>query len=240
MTIDAGLVLPRAAGQPTMLPGWLLQPLLRARSLDAILRRRAVDLVAKAAMDRHLPRQGLCLDIGAGFGHVMEAVLACAPQRRGIAVDPVWRPAGRLVRRLDRDAASRWRFLAADGMRLPLAAESVDAAWMAFVLHHVAYDQQWRLLDEAGRVLRPGGTFLLLEDTPASEEEWRVVERADRRLNVEAGHAPHCYRGPAEWRSVLSSRGFIVEAEIAFSRVFPRASLAPVPHRAFVCRKQAP
>lgn len=239
MAIDVEVGVAPAADAPTMLPDWLLRPLLRARSLDAILRRRAADLVAKAGMDRCLPQEGLCLDVGSGFGHVMEAVLKRGLQRHCIAVDPVWRPTDRLVRRLEHDAAGRWRFLAADGMHLPLASGSVDAAWMAFVLHHVPYDRQWRLLDEIVRVLKPGGTFLLLEDTPGSDEEWRLVERADRRLNAEPCHAPHCYRSPEEWRAVLGSRCLAVETEIAFSCVFPRVSLAPVPHRAFVCAKPA-
>ena len=237
MTIDVELGSPVATEQPTLLPGWLLRPLLRARSLDAILRRRAADIVAKAAMDRHLPRDGLCLDVGAGFGHIAEVLLNRAPQRRCVAVDPVWMPPDRLARRLDRAAAGRWQFLAANGLRLPFADAGFDAVWMAFVLHHVPYDEQWRVLDEIGRVLRPGGVFLLLEDTPVTEREWAVVERADRRLNAESRHEPHCYRSPAEWQAVLPSRGFAVQEEIAFSRVFPRASLAPVPHRAFVCRK---
>jgi SAM-dependent methyltransferase len=222
---------------PTLLPDWLLRPLVRARSLDAILRRRAADIVDKAAMNRHLPADGLCLDVGAGFGHIAEVLLKRAPGRRCVAVDPVWRPTRRLVRRLDETAAGRWQFLSADALRLPFSDGSFDAAWMAFVLHHLPYEGQWRALGEIGRVLKPAGVFLLLEDTPATESEWAVVERADRRLNFEAGHAPHGYRSPAEWHAVLSRCGFTVSAEIAFSRVFPRASLAPVPHRAFVCRK---
>jgi SAM-dependent methyltransferase len=237
MTVDAELVSSTTREQPTLLPGWLLRPLLRARTLDAILRRRARDIVDKAGMDQHLPADGLCLDIGAGFGHVAEAVLARAPARRCVAIDPVWRPTQRLARRLEETARGRWQFLAADGHRLPFADGIFDAAWMGFVLHHVAYDRQWRLLGEAARVLDQGGTFLLLEDTPASDAEWQVVERADRRLNVESGHEPHCYRSPAEWRALLPACGFAVQSEIAFSRVFPRASLAAVPHRAFVCRK---
>ncbi|MCW5748062.1 MAG: class I SAM-dependent methyltransferase [Alphaproteobacteria bacterium] len=237
MSIDVDLEAPVTAEQPTLLPDWLLRPLLRARTLDAILRRRARDIVAKAAMDRHLPADGLCLDVGAGFGHVAEEVLARAPQRRCVAIDPVWRPTDRLARRLDRVAAGRWQFLTADGMRLPFADGSFEAVWMAFVLHHVPYDSQWRLLAEIGRVLKPHGVFMLLEDTPATADEWAVVERADRRLNVETHDQAHCYRSPAEWRPVLAHCGFVVQEEIAFSRVFPRASLAPVPHRAFVCRK---
>src|SRR5262245_47041072 len=239
MTIEAELAAPVVTEQPTLLPGWLLRPLLRARSLDAILRRRAADIVAKAAMDRHLPADALCLDVGAGFGHIAEILLNRAPRRHCVAIDPVWTPPDRLVRRLEQTAAGRWQFLTADGLRLPFADGSFDAVWMAFVLHHVAYDGQWRVLDEISRVLKPGGAFLLLEDTPATEREWAIVERADRRLNAEARPETHCYRSPTEWRAVLSSRGFEVTEEIAFSRVFPRASLAPVPHRAFICRKAA-
>jgi ubiquinone/menaquinone biosynthesis C-methylase UbiE len=239
MSIDVPLEGPLATEPPVLLPGWLLRPLLRARALDAILRRRATDIVAKAQMDHHLPADGLCLDVGAGFGHVAEALLRHAPRRRCVGVDPVWTPTPRLIRRLEATAAGRFCFSAGNGLALPFADASFDAAWSAFVLHHVSYNDQWRMLDEIGRVLRPGGVFLLLEDAPANDDEWHVVERADRRLNLEPPHAPHCYRSPAEWRAVLASRGFELRREIAFSRVFPRASLAAVPHRAFVCAKPA-
>ncbi|QQS10841.1 MAG: class I SAM-dependent methyltransferase [Rhodospirillales bacterium] len=236
MSIDLDLGAPATTRPPTALPPWLLRRVVRGRCLDAVLRRRAADIVAKTGLDGRLPADARCLDIGAGLGHLAEALLADAPRRRCVGVDPVWMPADRLRRRLDRSAAGRWRFLGADGRRLPFAAGAFDVAWMAFVLHHVPYDEQWRLLDEARRVLRPGGAFLLLEDTPATDAEWRIVEASDRRLNVEAADEPHHYRGPGEWRAVLARQGFTIEAEIPFSRVFPRASFAAVPHTAFVCR----
>lgn len=236
MTADIALQPPMSTLPQTLLPGWLLRPLLRTRSLDAILCRRAADIVDKAGMDRHLPAEGLCLDVGAGFGHIVEVLLNRAQRRRCILIDPVWRPTMRLARRLSRAAPGRWQFLTADGLRLPFADASFDAAWMAFVLHHVSYDQQAHVLEEVRRVVKAQGMFLLLEDTPSSPAERRVTERADRRLNLEAGRPVHCYRSPQAWRVLLHQAGFTLVEEIGFTRIFPRASLAPVPHRAFVCR----
>lgn len=51
-------------------------------------------------------------------------------------------------------------FTQADACRLPLASDSVDVCYSIGVIHHIP---RWRdALGEIGRVLRPGGTFLLL------------------------------------------------------------------------------
>lgn len=159
-----------------------------------------------------------------------------------VALDPIWSPPPPLAARLTRPAnghgsaagGGRVRALHADGTSLPFTAGSFDAAWCAFVLHHLAPDAQERLLAEAARVLRPGAIFVLIEDTPIVG----ATLRADRRLNFENRAAPHHYRSPDEWRAALRAHGLAPAAEEAFTAVFPRATLRRVPHRSFVCRRQ--
>lgn len=230
---------PGAIAACTFHPPHLLHRLLAQTWLaDLVLARRAREVVGKAKLEEHLPSAGHFLDVGAGTGHVMEAVLMRSSARRCTSVDPSWTPAAAVARRLNRVAAGRWRFLAADGADLPFADRSFDAAWAAFVLHHMPCAQQARLLSEVSRVVRRGGAFLLLEDTPDTPEQRARLERNDRRLNLELQREPHFYRTPAQWRECLAAHRFAVIAEAPFERVFPRATLKPVPHRMFVCRNE--
>jgi hypothetical protein len=80
---------------------------------------------------------------------------------------------------------------------------------------------------------------VLIEDTPETPAEAATVLAADRMLNLETAAAPHHYRSPEEWRALLAACGHSVIEEIPFTRVFPPATLRPVPHRAFVCRRHA-
>ena len=157
------------------------------------------------------------------------------PGRRCIMVDPVHTFPPKLAARMRQRKCQAVR---ASGEHLPFPNACFDAAWIGFVLHHVAPDSQVRVLDEVARVLRPGGVFVLLEDTPSNELEYRTTLAADRRLNLERRSAPHHYRSPAEWRILLPSHGFHLVNETAFTRLFPPATVRKVHHRAFFCHKE--
>jgi ubiquinone/menaquinone biosynthesis C-methylase UbiE len=211
-------------------PGWQRRA-IGLWPVDSILRRRARDIVAKTAIDRELAGAGCLVDIGAGTCHLTEILLDRCPGLSCIAIEPSWRPAGPLERRLD---ASRFQFLRGSGLALPLAGRTCDAALVAFVLHHLEPGDQVRLLEEALRTLRPGGRLILLEDTPDSDDETARTERVDRRLNMEPPASAHHYRTADQWRGLLGDLGLRIERETAFSRVFPPASLGAIPHHAFV------
>ncbi len=205
--------------------------------MDTVLRQRARDVLRRSGLSRHLPDHGLLLDVGAGSGHLSEAVLRRMPGRTCIATDLDHVPPPRLAARMrHRDFYA----LRADGQCLPFADGVFDAAWISFVLHHMAPDRQDRVLASVARVVRPGGALLLLEDTPATPSEYRTTLAADRRLNMESSAAPHHYRSPAEWRAALPHHGWQVQEEVAFTRLLPPATLRPVPHRLFVCCRDAP
>ena len=203
--------------------------------VDAILRWRARDVLRKSQIHRYLPKVGLMLDLGSGSGHIAEAILRDAPGRSCVLVDP-HAPISRHVAR--RIAPLSARAMTADGTQLPFPDATFDAGWSSFMLHHVPHEGQQKILHEIVRVLRPGATFILLEDTPGNAREADNTLRADRRLNFEPEDAPHHYRSPEEWRNDLPRHGLPIDREIAFSRVFPPATFRAVQHRAFVCRRR--
>jgi len=93
--------------------------------------------------------RALVLDVGAGTGALISAIRSAAPAARVIAIDA----SGEMLRvaHVRRGATA----VHADAMALPVAAATVDAVVLAYVLFHLA--DPLAALKEAARVLRPGG-----------------------------------------------------------------------------------
>lgn len=111
---------------------------------------------------------GTVLDLGAGTGAMLPHYAAVADDPTVLAVEPdpaMRRRATATAADLDLEVA----FLAADGARLPLRDESVDATVASMVLCTVS--DQTATLDELVRVLRAGGELRAFEHVAA--EGWR-------------------------------------------------------------------
>jgi 23S rRNA (guanine745-N1)-methyltransferase len=96
---------------------------------------------------------GLVIDVGAGTGYYLAAVLDRLPDRLGLAVDvstPALRRAARVHPRADAIAADAWH-------GLPLADGCADLVLNVFAPRNG---------DEFGRILRPGGTLLVVTPRP--------------------------------------------------------------------------
>ncbi|MGA2286102.1 MAG: methyltransferase domain-containing protein [Dehalococcoidia bacterium] len=93
-----------------------------------------------------------------------------------------------------------------DGLRLPLADESVDRVICTEVFEHVPDDRA--LIAELGRVLRPGGTIAV--SVPDARSEW-LVWRVASLQRVPAGEHVRRYRR-GEMARLLRENGFEVYA----------------------------
>ena len=128
-----------------------------------------------------IPAEATLVELGCGSGALLEQLLP----RRGktIGVDysqSMLEEAGRSLARFAAQLELRLGTLE----HLPLADASVDAALAYMVLHHVAAPQQ--ALQDAGRVLRPGGRLIVVDFVQHHNELMR--ERyADQWLGFEAG-----------------------------------------------------
>jgi SAM-dependent methyltransferase len=205
----------------------------RHLSVDLICRLRAAHVVHRTRILRFLPKAGLMLDIGSGYGHIGEVIVRDAPARSCVLMEPAYDASPRVMRRTARHAC--WP-LRGDGRHLPFADATFDAAWALFVLHHVAVAEQPAMLDEVRRILRPGGVFVLAEDTPSTPDEYANAVRADQRINFELDDAAHNYRSADDWRSELPTRDLAVADEFGFKWICPPVTLRPVQHRVFICR----
>ncbi len=129
------------------------------------------------------------LDLGCGTGTVTRKLAARFPAAQLVGLDlalPMLRHTGASMKR---SWAERWLgrgeragLVCADAEALPLADASVDAVLSSLTL-------QWcdagRVIQEAGRVLRPGGLFMFTTLGPDTLKELRAAFRAiDDRPHV--------------------------------------------------------
>jgi len=105
------------------------------------------------------------LDIGCGPGTGLLRLRGMVPVRVGVDVDAVL-----LAIADDLDPAADHRLV--DGARLPFADASFDAAILSEVLEHVGHENKVAVIDEALRVLRPGGRLVVT--SPHRGPIWRL------------------------------------------------------------------
>lgn len=155
------------------------------------------EYVVKLAAPRTTDR---LLDIGAGMGPAIISAVARIPHGTVIGVEPnrLMRTVLRLRRIVNRH---RKQIVVHDGTAeaLPLADASVDKAWSINTLHH------WTDLEkgaaEAFRVLKPGGSLLLVDgDFGHPEHSYQQSGRTDH---------DHLFVDLDRVREVLEASGFV-------------------------------
>lgn len=151
------------------------------------------------------------LSIGAGKGHELNEMDSQLPGSKITAVDPHdhWtRPLKNVVDTLAHHVEYLPEGVSAEHLQ-GVEDESIDGITLFFVLHHIPEESYERVMQEVSRVLKPDGYLFIAEDLVDSEEERKVVERADRIINVEISNAlPHTYANIEQWRTFFEQHGF--------------------------------
>ena len=113
-------------------------------------------------------------DVGTGTGFVAAGL---APQvKRVIGIDNASAMLRVAHENLDYLGVSNAELLVGDLAGLPLADNSVDAAFANMVLHHAV--DPVAMLKEMARIVRPGGTIVITDEVEHSYE-WMREEHAD-------------------------------------------------------------
>lgn len=173
-----------------------------------------------------LPKQGMILDMGCGFGYVANYLNLDSPQRVIVANDP----AASRIASAQRTVGSRRNieFHAIDSRDIERS--DFDGASVVDVLHHVPYDQQQALIDDLYRKLKPGGVLVFRETDKRPALRYYLFNCALERL-LYAGQEKTRFRPMRDWVDMLQRPGFRIEQVVPNTWWFPYTTCL------FLCRK---
>ncbi len=156
-----------AAGHDWLLP--LYDPLQNLMGGDSF--RRA--MVDQAGIQ---PGQRV-LDIGCGTGSLVVQLLKLHPETDATGLDPDPKALARAKRKADRAGVSPALDVGFSD-DLPYPDASFDFVFSSFMFHHLTPQEQQATLAEVRRVLKPGGSFHLV-DLGGASERTNVAGRMD-------------------------------------------------------------
>lgn len=180
----------------------------------------ALGILERQLLIQHgLPKDGYLIDVGCGSGRLAYPLSDyLTGSYLGIDIVPdVVKYARQLVRRSD------WRFEVAAGLSIPEKDHTADMVCFFSVFTHLLHEQSFVYLQEAVRVLKPGGkiVFSFLEfEEPV---HWLVFENAIRNLGVTSPMTIFIERGAIRtWAEHLDLRIVAIEGATAPHIIVPQ------------------
>ena len=162
--------------------------------------------VLTAHIARLIPPSGTVLDVGAGDGHVAEALMAKRPDIQIRGIDPLVRPDARIP------------VSVFDGTTIPFEDDSFDAVMLVDVAHHAS--DPLGLLKEVARVTRR--VVIIKDHRREGLLAFATLRFMDAVGNRRHGVAmPHHYLSAAEWDVAFSQAGLIPDRTIRSLNLYP-------------------
>ncbi len=189
--------------------GWMIEELKVGRYLAQKIRYKEPGVLKTDNIE-----QGVTVvSIGSGKGHEMDEMDSILPGSKIIGLDPddyMTKPVAARLETLAHDSSYLGTHNRAEDMK-DIESGSADGITLNFVLHHIDEPMHDRIFSEVKRILKKDGFLFMAEDLVDSEEEKKLVEKEDRKINMEiTADAPHNYRSAKEWAEYFQQHGFEV------------------------------
>ena len=126
-----------------------------AAAMAELQDKRAADTAARLVRLLSLTGNEWALDVGTGAGAIAIGLAPLVHEVIGIDVVP------ELLAEANKRAPENVRFFEGDAMALPFPSDSFDLVSTARTLHHIERPES--VLSEMNRVLKPGGTMLVVD-----------------------------------------------------------------------------
>ena len=156
-----------AAGHDWLLP--LYDPLQKLLGADSARR----ELVKQASVR---PNHQV-LDIGCGTGSLVVLIKRLHPEAEVVGLDPDPKALARARRKVERAKLSA-QFDRGFSDELPYPDASFDRVFSSFMFHHLNRAEKAKTLNEARRVLKPGGSLHMLDFGGAEPRRESFLARA--------------------------------------------------------------
>lgn len=216
--------------------------------VDRGLQKRAEWVINETGIENFLKQNGKYLDIGTGKGHITQRVLEDMTERGTplqiyTSIDIADKPLRRVQQREKKrqeglenavDTKNPMNFVWAEADALPFKNSSLDGVSFIFALHHMPKDTLSKVLQEANRVTKEDGMIFIVEDLVDSEEQRKITEEVDRKLNWESKDEDHSYNSDQGWRDYFAAEGLKVMDKNFFD------SESGVKHGFYVLNKKKP
>lgn len=201
---------------------------------------RAMDLIEKTKISKHLKQDGIYSDIGSGLGHIAEQVINTGYDKnvKLLPFDIEWTPQKKVRKRMGKEGVGdRALFMRADATQQPIADKSLDGTSVFFVFHHANRDIQQKIMNEIRRTVKDDGKLFFVEDVAEDEEEAKRVSVWDARVNAEPKDEPHYYRTREEWVSFMDENGFELIEEADFED-HGKKSEGTIRHKSYIMQRK--
>lgn len=201
--------------------------------------KRAGKIVRNSKIEKYLEIDSVYLDIGTGFGHIVESILKNNLEKniKFITSDPHIGPNKNVLKRIKQyNLDNNFIFSNINGVDFlrNQKDKSVEGVSLFFVLHHISYNTQEEIINEIRRVLKKHQFLFLVEDVPEDKESFERIENWDRRVNLESKEDQHYYRTNEDWINLLKKHGFKMVENTLFNSISNRSDEGEISHRGYV------
>jgi ubiquinone/menaquinone biosynthesis C-methylase UbiE len=162
-----------AMGRDRLLP--LYDPLQRLLGMGSVHR--------QLANQARIQREQRVLEIGCGTGNLAILIKRLHPGAEVVGIDPDPRPLARAQLKAGREALSV-QLDRGFAEELPYPDASFDRVLSALMFHHLGPEEKQKTLDEARRVLKPGGSLHLLDFGGAKVRSDGFIARLHHRSEL--------------------------------------------------------